>query len=165
GLNATMEGRFPDAVRSFQRALEISLRHDLPQHAAVAMSTLGYCLTLKGAKDEGRRLLEESLATLRALDCSFYEPALRLNLGFAELELGEPDRALHQGLTVLGLPTYRHEGKFARYLAGEACAQLGHEREAGEHFDLLQKTYYPQYPDLTEILLLYRTHRFLNWLA
>lgn len=166
GLNAMKEGRFPDAIRSFRHALAISLGQDLPQHAAIAMSTLGYCLSLMGARDEGRRLLEENLAALRGLDCSFYEPSLRLNLGFAALELKEPDRALHQGLIVLGLPAYRgDEGRFARYLVGEACAQQGHEREAGEHFDLLQKTYYPQYPDLTEILLLYRTHHFLNWLA
>ncbi|HYH46072.1 MAG TPA: hypothetical protein VEG34_10325, partial [Thermoanaerobaculia bacterium] len=68
GLNAVREGRLPDAIRSFRHA--ISLSHDLPQHAAIAMSTLGYCLSLKGARDEGRRLLEESLAALRALDCS-----------------------------------------------------------------------------------------------
>ncbi|HVG09272.1 MAG TPA: tetratricopeptide repeat protein [Thermoanaerobaculia bacterium] len=165
GLNAMKEGRLPDAIRSFRHALAISLGEDLPQHATIAMSTLGYCLSLRGARDEGRRLLEESLAALRGLECSFYEPSLRLNLGFAALEMGEPDRALHQGMTVLGLPSYRDEGRFARYLAGEACAQQGQEREAGEHFDLLQKTYYPQYPDLTQILLLYRTHRLLNWLA
>jgi tetratricopeptide (TPR) repeat protein len=168
GLLWLAEGRLSLARQCLEESLEIGLEGGQGQ-GAVALSTLGYCLSLTGESSRGMHLLEQSLATLGGPLSPLYEPSLHLNIGFACLELGDLDAAAHHGQMVLETQhregRIQEESKYARYLVGESLAQKGAAREAREHFELLRQEFYPEIPDLPDLLLACRTHSLVNWLA
>lgn len=163
-LMCLAESRFKDAVAHLRPALELDTALEL-SHTVMTKSTLGYCLSLQGHQDEGLKLLEEALDDMASLGCRVYEPVLRLNLGFSLLEGVDLDGAIAQGEVALKLLETHPEAKFAYYLLGEGHAQRGAGRKAEEYFEILQKTWYPQYPELARMLLACRTSPLLNWLA
>ena len=164
GLLCLAESRFKEAAAHLLQALELDTARELP-HTVMTKSSLGYCLALQGRQGEGLRLLEEALDEMADLGCRVYEPILRLNLGFSLLEGVDLDGAIAQGEAALKLLETHHEAKFAYYLLGEGHAQRGAKRQAEEYFEILQKTYYPQYPGLAQVLLACRTAPMVNWLA
>lgn len=167
GLIALSESRIEEARACLREALDLSAGQEHP-HRVITKGNLGYCLALQGRQQEGLHLIEEALDEMASFDCRVYEPSLRLNLGFALLEGGDSDGAISQGRTVLQLLEQQGsswEAKFAYYLLGEGHAQRGAERQAEEYFEILQKTYYPQYPGLAQVLLACRTAPMVNWLA
>ncbi len=168
GLLCVAEDRFDLAEDYLHESLKISVKDGTHPSALITICTLGYCLCLAGNMNESLWLLEEARETITAPGCKFYEPDVRLNLGFAYLEWGDLDDAIEQGqtaLTLLGERESSEAAKFGYYLTGEAHAQMGAEREAREYFGLLQKTFYPQYSDLADLLLSLRTSRWINWLG
>lgn len=169
GLLRMREGHLSLAAQYLRRSMESSVSVGEYRTALVTMSTLGYCLTLKGSLNEGLWMLEEAQETLTLPDWKVYEPAVRLNLGFSFLELGDLEESIEQGQAVLSAlekeGSCAVEEKFAYYLLGEAHAQKESDEEAKEYFDILQNAFYPQYPDLSETLLDVRTSRWLNWLG
>jgi tetratricopeptide (TPR) repeat protein len=166
GMLAMQEERPEQAAESFRRSLESSRRVGASPYILITASTLGYCLGLQERWNEGLSLLQESQQVLASTEVQLYVPAARLNLGFAFLEHGDFDQAVEQGRAVLdSLGERRDLAKHAHYLLGEAYAQQEHYGPAAEHFEILQKTWYPQHPDLLEVLLSFRTSRLLNWLS
>lgn len=168
GLISLAEYRLRTAAEHFRKSLDLSLRSGASAHAAMTMSTLGYDLSLAGSWTESLWMLEESLQALEGSAARIYEPSIRLNLGFSYLESGDYEDALQQGLAALDSSQERgasHEMKFASYLVGEAKARQGDSEGAEENFKFLQKTWYPEHPELTEVLLSIRTSRWLNWLG
>jgi tetratricopeptide (TPR) repeat protein len=168
GLLRMREGNLSLAAQYLQRSMEASISVGEYRTALVTMSTLGYCLSLKGSLNESLWMLEEAQETLTVPDWKVYEPAVRLNLGFSFLEMGDLDESIEQGqavLSALGEGSLAVEAKFAYYLLGEAHAQKESDEEAKACFDILQKTFYPQYPGISETLLDVRTSRWLNWLG
>lgn len=165
GLLEIDEGRLMDAREHFTIALEISVEEVANPHTFVSMTSLGACLTFLGRRSGSLWLLEESLAMATDLGSTFYEPALRLNLGFARLEWGDLDEAIAHGRSALDLLDGDDaEVKFALYLLGEAHARRGDRPEAERYLDSFQKTYYPDFPEVVPFLLAHPTHRFVNWL-
>jgi tetratricopeptide (TPR) repeat protein len=166
GLLTVQEGRLEPAVEIFRRSLESSGRIGASSYVLITASTLGYCLGLLERWAESLYFLEESQQALEEPGARLYAPAARLNLGFAFLEHEDFDQAIEQGEAVLTLMAGQQSFlKYAHYLLGEAHAQQGNPRLATEHFEILQKTWYPQHPDLPEVLLSFRTSRLLNWLS
>lgn len=166
GLLLLAESRLQSARPYLQEAVDLGFREDVPAQRLVAASTLGYCLSLGDAPGEAARLLERTSRDLERLPCPLYEPSVHLNLGYGWLELGDFESARHHGQQTLdhGSPE-RRDIKYAHYLLGEALARQGRHSEAREHFEILRRRFYPDLPDLTEILLACRTHSFVNWLA
>lgn len=166
GLLLLAESRLESARPYLEEALSLGFREDVPAQMLVAASTLGYCLSLGDAPGEAVRLLERTNQDLERLPCPLYEPAVHLNLGFGWLELGDFDSARHHGQLALdqGGPS-RRDAKHTHYLMGEALARQGHHSAAREHFEILRQRFYPNLPDLTDMLLACRTHFFVNWLA
>ncbi|HVR97643.1 MAG TPA: hypothetical protein VMW27_13575 [Thermoanaerobaculia bacterium] len=166
GLLLLAESRLQSAQPYLEEALDLGFREDVPAQMLVAASTLGYCLSLGDASGEAARLLERTDRDLERLPCPLYQPAVHLNLGFGWLELGNFDAALHHGRLALhqGSPI-RRDVKHTHYLLGEVFARKGDHQEAREHFEILRQKFYPNLPDFTELLLIGRTHHFVNWLA
>jgi tetratricopeptide (TPR) repeat protein len=168
GLLWTAESRLETARDCLRRSLELRIKREMSVHTLVTVSVYSYCAALLGGWAESFWLMEESLANLKTLSCGIYEPSIRLSLGFAHLELGESDEALDQGLMALeamqNLEIVSDE-KFARYLIGESLARKGNIQEALNHFEILQKNFFPQYPELPEALVAVRTSQWLNWLG
>ncbi len=168
GLLWAAESRLEAGRDCLRKSLELRVKREMSVHTLVTISTYSYCAALLGGWAESCWLLDESYAALEALSCGYYEPAIRLSLGFAHLELGERDEALDQGRQALevmqGLSLMTDE-KFARYLIGEALVRKGDIQEALGHFEILQKSYFPHFTDLPETLVAVRTSKWLNWLG
>ncbi len=168
GLIQLRDGRLRSGGERLRESLEISMKAGLYLHSLVTMSVLGYCFSLVGSANEGLWMLEEVEEALRSPGWKVYEPSVRLNLGYSYLEMGDLEDSIEQGRAALSALKDRPscgDARFAYYLLGEAHAQKAEDEEAMEYFDTLQKAFYPQYPDLSEILLDVRTSRWLNWLG
>jgi tetratricopeptide (TPR) repeat protein len=168
GLLWTAESRLETARDCLRKSLELRVKREMSVHTLVTVSVYSYCAALLGGWAESFWLMEESLASLETLPCGIYEPSIRLSLGFAHLELGETDEALDQGLRALEVLQdleIADDQKFARYLVGESLARKGDLREALNHFEILQRNFFPQYPELPEALVSVRTSQWLNWLG
>ncbi len=176
GIIEIEEGRPRRSLDRLREALDIGFGENAPSERMLALSLLGYVLTLTGNRHGAVEALEASENPpggepwpQREPGLPMYEPTLRLNLGFSYLEIGEPERALEHGRKALGslderLTVDLQHHKHALYLLGESHALRGELREARDHFQELQRKYYPQLPDLTELLIAFRTHGFLSWM-
>lgn len=177
GLIEIEEGQPRRCLDRLREALDVGFGENAPGERMLALSLLGYVLALTGNRQGAMQALEASESPLEGEPWSrqepgrsMYEPLVRLNLGFSYLEIGETERALQNGRKALGSldeqPSAdpQHHHKHALYLLGESHAQRGELREASEHFRELQRRYYPQLPDLTELLLTFRTHSLLSWM-
>jgi tetratricopeptide (TPR) repeat protein len=168
GLLWAAESRLENGRDCLRRSLELRVKREMSVHTLVTISVYSYCAALLGGWAESFWLMDESYAALDMLSCDFYEPAIRLSLGFAHLELGERDEALGQGRQALGAMydlNVTTEEKFAHYLIGESLARKGDFSGALDQFETLQKSFFPQYPDLPETLVAVRTSQWLNWLG
>jgi tetratricopeptide (TPR) repeat protein len=167
GLLEMHDGRLDDAGKSLRKSLELSTGVGEYRHSLMTMSTLGYCLSLKGALTESLWMLEEAEAALTTLGWKVYEPAVRLNLGYSFLEMGDLEESIEQGRAALKSMEGQgiEEERFAYYLLGEAHAQKEDQAGAKEYFNVLEKTFYPNYSGLAETLLKLRTSRWINWLG
>ena len=176
GLIELAEGQPRRSLDRLQEALDVGFGENAPGERMLALSLLGYVLILTGNSHGAVQALEASENPpggapwpLRGPGLPMYEPILRLNLGFSYLEIGELERALQNGRMALGSLDEQHSTdlqnhKHALYLLGESHAQRGELPEARARFQELQRKYYPQLPDLTELLLTVRTHGFVSWL-
>jgi tetratricopeptide (TPR) repeat protein len=167
GLSWAGAGRLESARDCLRRSLEIRSHQEMSAPALVTTSAYAYCAALLGNRSEGAWFLGEALEGMKHSPFGVYEPAIRLNLGFAHLEWGENDEALEQGRAALQIleDLKSSDEKFARYLIGEALAQQGAEEEALHHFEILQKAFYPEHPGLAQVMLAVRTSRWMNWLG
>ncbi len=159
------ESRLQLAQRSIEASIELLDERSEARNHALETSTLGYCLALLGQHSRALALLETSTARIAGVGCRLYEPAARLNFGFALLEMEDFERAHRQAERALRLPCGRLDRKYALYLSGEASSILGRTGAAGERFGLLQEEFYPQIPNLAAELTANRTHGFISWLA
>lgn len=173
GVLEIEEGSPRRSLERLQEALDVGFGEDTPGERMLALSLLGYVLILTGNRRGALQALAASEnppgGASRQEPGPMYEPLVRLNLGFSYLEIGEIERALANGQKALGSldeqrSTDPQHYKHALYLLGESHAQRGDLQEARERFQELQRSYYPQLPDLTELLLNVRTHGFLSWL-
>lgn len=166
GLLALGDSRLEEAHENLSRSLEVSRRIGAAPVILITMSTLGYCQSLMGRWKESLGFLEESRRMLGEDGPRLYAPSARINLGFAFLEHEALEQTIEQGESVLtSLDGSEDLAKYAHFFLGEAYARRGSRGLAAEHFEILQKTWYPQYPDLLEVLLSFRNSRLLNWLA
>lgn len=159
------ESRLQQAQRSIETSIELLDERSERRNHALETSTLGYCLALLGKKRRALALLESSTAAIADLACRLYEPAARLNFGFALLEMDELESAHRQAERALGLPCSPGDRKYALYLSGETASMLGQLDTAQEQFGQLQEEFYPQLPDLACELASNHTHGFISWLA
>lgn len=168
GLLWTAESRLEAGRDCLRKSLELRVKREMSVHTLVTISVYSYCAALLGGWAESFWLMDESYVALETLSCGFYEPSIRLSLGFAHLELGERDEALDQGRQALGVMQdlqVTTDEKFAHYLIGESLARKGDLSGALDQFDTLQKNFFPQYPELPETLVSVRTSQWLNWLG
>lgn len=168
GLMQLRDGRLNLAEEHLRASLGISMKAGLYLHSLITMSALGYGLSLAGSPHGSLWMLEEVEAALGTPGWKLYEPSVRLNLGFSYLETGDFEESIEQGRAALA--SMERQGlladkKFAYYLLGEGHARKESGEEAKAWFDILQQSFYPQYPELAETLLDVRTSRWLNWLG
>ncbi len=157
--------RLQPAQRSIEDSIELLDRRGDAQNYALENSTLGYCLMLMGQPVRALTLLEASLRAITGAGSRLYEPAARLNLGFALLEAEDFEGAHLQAEDALALPCGPLDRKYALYLAGETANYLGEFDLAGDRFRRLQEEFFPEMPSLAGELLANPIHGAISWLA
>jgi tetratricopeptide (TPR) repeat protein len=158
------QSHLADAEREYERALAL-LPADAGVPRAQVLGNLGYCHVLGGRMGTGYRLLYQALRCFLRAGAERAAIVARLDLCFAHLETGRLRDARRHGLAALRLAEEigHPDGlKNALYLLGEEASLRGDVDEAAAHYRRLQKTFYPDNPDLTRFLLSVDVRRMIN---
>ncbi len=146
---------FEDAGSNFAQALAL-----LPPEATISrlgiLGNLGYCHVLQGRKQEGLRLLYESLRGLRRAQGFESLMIAHLDLSYALLEIDRPSHALkhaQKGLELADLHGYPDVKRNALYLVGQAFQQSGSAERAAGTFQRLQTEFFPASPEVSRFLM------------
>ncbi|HZF13957.1 MAG TPA: tetratricopeptide repeat protein [Thermoanaerobaculia bacterium] len=149
------ESFFEEACREYEEALQ-QLPVEPSVRRALILDNLGYSYFVQDRRNEGLRLLFQSLRMLRRFGASRYEIFPRLSLCFAYLEIGRYERAIRYGRRALRAAEALQDCesiKNALYLLGEA-ANLSNDTDGAElYFRRLQRDYYPEADYLPDFLL------------
>lgn len=146
---------FEQAADEYRRALEL-LSDEPSVMRALVMVNLGYCLMMMGKIRKGVRLSFQSLRWFRRFGARLYEAWPHLDLCYAYLELGRLRRAREHGRRALAIGQETGESgriKTALYLLGDTERTAGDLEAAWEHFAELQESFYPDSPQVAELMI------------
>ncbi|QQR75200.1 MAG: hypothetical protein IPJ17_06390 [Holophagales bacterium] len=149
------ENQITEAATQYERALAV-IGERSPLRRAVSLYNLGYCRVALGSARDGLRLLLASQRALRSLGAERHQVLCGLDLAFAWLEAGRPDRATRHASRSRQLATRLGEteaSKNATYLLGRAAQARGDEASARLFFRQLQSEFFPDAEYLSELLI------------
>lgn len=137
---------------------------------ALVRVTAGYCLSILERLPEAFTHLHRSLRTFRRLRNKSWERLsdVRIALCYAYIEAGRLDHAARHGNVALDAARDAEDSdrlKKALYLLGEVEKQRGDTRGAFQLFSRLQHVFFPDHPQLVDLLMQAQTHRLVNLLA
>lgn len=166
GVTMVADSQFESAVQTFEEALNaldtVSTSNDLVTSFETAVTAnLGGAKILGGDVDEGIHMVETVIdqlddATWRAEAC------LDLCVGYVESE--DYDTAEDLAREALSLASIRRQIRNANHLLGEICVRTGRYDEAGVYFDIVAG-FYPQYPNVKQLLTEVNLCSVVNWKA
>lgn len=146
---------FDSALEAYLQAETLVAGEETGRHATF-LANIGYCHLLQGRLDDGFRREFESLRMARRCGARLAESLPRLCLSFAHLLANRPGHALRHANGALELAEEQgdHETvKYALLLLGEGYKKGGRTAPARECFQLLQRTFYPDMPEVPPMLL------------
>ncbi len=158
------ESRFAEATEHFEKALALlpptpSLRR------ALALDNVGYCYVIQGRRKRGFRALFQSLRMLGRLGATSFEAGPRGSLSFAYIEVGKYRAAIRHGARALAIAEQAGNQEWVKnclFLLGEAAKLQGEQFAAYDYFTRLQETYYPEAPQLPQMLLFLDVRKMIN---
>jgi len=163
--NTLLAESFVDKAQAeYEEALRCMPSDPNPARARI-LDNLGYCCILQGRHQEGFSHLYESLRILNRFGAERYQISTRLDLCFAHLEVGRYRDALRHGAAALELAEKMDEPqsiKNALYLLGEVAHLKGDMDEAHDHFERLQRTFFPEASYLPGFLLAVDVRKLVN---
>ena len=146
---------FAEAAREYRRALEL-----LPAERSVprglVMVNLAYCQMMLGRLRQGMGMSFRALRWFRHFGTRLYETWPHLDLCYAYLELGRLERARQHGLLALEVAEETGEAeclKNALFLLGETESTEGDLDAAYDYISRLQESFYPDSPQVVELML------------
>ncbi len=155
---------FSQAKSEFEQAL--SLTSGEPSIArGVILDNLGYCQVVLGAKKSGFRHLFASLRMLRKAAIQVYEASTLLSLSFAYLQIDRHREAIRHARRALEISEQGKDTlclKYALFLLGEGEKKNGNPLAARYYFHRLQENYYPDSPEVPDLLLLLDVQQLIN---
>lgn len=158
------ESLFEEACAEYEGALRLMPSQPTIGRAQI-LDNLGYCRVIQGRHREGFRLLFDSVRTLRRFSAERFLARPLLSLCYAHLDLARHHDALRHGRRALELAMRfgDHDSvKNAHYLLGETYNQLGEDDAARGFFLRLQERYYPQAPNVPELLMAIDVRTLIN---
>mgnify|MGYP002621775385 CR=1 FL=1 len=158
------ESSFEDACAEYEGALRL-MPADPSLARAQILDNLGYCRIVQGRHQEGFRLLFQSVRGVRRFGSERYLARPLLSLCYAHLDVGRLRDALRHGRAALELAMRfgDHDSvKNAHYLLGEIYNQMGDENNARGYFLRLQQRYYPEAPNVPELLMAVDVRTLIN---
>lgn len=156
---------FAAAKAELSRALELLPDETLNLRRAFVLDNLGYCYVVQGHYRRGFTALFESLRICRRLGARRYEVDARLSLAFAYLQLGRLRATTRHARTSLAICEEtgdRPNTKHALFLLGEAEKLSGNPLAARHYFLRLQQEYYPEAPQVPDLLLFLDVQQLIN---
>ena len=162
GSICVLDSRTEEAIGFFERAL--AMLGDQPGRelsVAIARQNLGYSLLITGEPARGVELIHDALSRMEALGADGFYPESHIDLCYGYLELEQLEMARHYGELGLAHAVEDRQIRNAHYLLGEVLYKLGRSEEARAHFEALAR-YYPDFPNLTNLLLAFDLRRMVN---
>ncbi|MCA1734191.1 MAG: tetratricopeptide repeat protein, partial [Acidobacteria bacterium] len=162
GNICVLDSRTEEAIGFFERALEILVGQ--PGHElgiAITLQNLGYSRMISGEPARGVELIHEALARMESLGADGFYPESHIDLCYGYLELEKLDQARYYGELGLAHALEDRQIRNAHYLLGEVLFKLGRSEEARGHFEALAR-FYPDFPNLTNLLLAFDLRRMVN---
>lgn len=162
GSICVLDSRTEEAIGYFEQALEIlSGQPGAELSHAIALQNLGYSRMISGEPARGVELIHQALGHLEALGADGFYPESHIDLCYGYLELDELEKARHFGELGLAHATESRQIRNAHYLLGEVLYKLGETELAREQFHSLAR-YYPEFANLTNLLLAVDLRRMVN---
>ena len=131
----------------------------------ICLDNLGYCYTIWGRYGKAFGALFEALRILRKNGARALEANTLLSLAFAYLQMGRFDRALRHGRKSLVMAEECEDHmvvKYCLFVLGEAEKLSGNPLAAREHFLRLEKQFYPENPNVSDLLLVLNVQNLIN---
>ncbi len=149
------DSRFEQAAAEYRQALEL-LSEEPNVLRAMVLANLGYCQMMLGELRAGVSLSFKALRWFRRFGARLYEIWPHLDLCYAYLELGRLRRAREHGRRALAYAEQTGEVgriKTALFLLGETERCAGDLEAAWEHISRLQESFYPDSPQVADLML------------
>lgn len=131
----------------------------------ICLDNLGYCYTIWGRYGKAFGALFEALRILRKQGARALEANTLLSLAFAYLQMGRFDRALRHARKSLGMAEECEDHmvvKYCLFVLGEAEKLSGNPLAAREHFLRLEEQFYPDNPNVADLLLVLNVQNLIN---
>ncbi len=158
---------FEEACTHYGQALEL-LPEDYHLDRALLWSNTGYCQVVLGHYNRGLKYLSRSLQLVRRKCAATWERFPCLGLSYAYLELARLDQARTHGGRALRqseLAESPEQIKNSLYLLGETEKLAGNEWQAWQYFRRLQGEFYPDQPEITDLLMATDIRKLVNLMA
>jgi tetratricopeptide (TPR) repeat protein len=164
GIVLTIESRFGTAIETYDEALAALARvegrmDEVTRARRLVVGGLGGAKVLAGEHTEGIHLL---LGILPELTNDYYRAEALLDVCYGYLELERLEEAEYMGLEALDLAMESRQTRNANHLLGEIMVRSKRFEEADRYFSVVAG-FYPQYPNVKELLLAVDLSSVVNW--
>lgn len=136
-------------------------REDVQSFRPVILGNIGGVKVVNGETKDGVRILEQALPFLDE-DYLIAEAMLDLCLGYSDLEEYETAEAF--GRRALELATMPRQIRNGNHLMARIALNTGREGEAAQFCDVVA-SFYPEFPNVKELLLTVDLGKVVNWKA
>ncbi|MFN2238189.1 MAG: hypothetical protein ABR524_02245 [Thermoanaerobaculia bacterium] len=162
GTACILDSRTEEAIGYFELVLEIlESQPEAELSQAIALQNLGYSRMISGEPARGVELIHEALRHMEAIGADGFYPESHIDLCYGYLELEELEKARHYGELGLAHAIEDRQIRNAHYLLGEVLFKLDRSEEARGHFEALAR-FYPDFPNLTNLLQAFDLRRMVN---
>ncbi len=158
------ESYFNEAITEYRQALEL-LGEELSVIRVGLLNNLAYAKIVVGRPKEAFRLLFTCLRWYRRSGARLYEPWPHLDLCYAYLEIGRLRWAWSHGRKAMQLAEAvgdQNAVKLALFLLGSVEKAGGDLGAAYDHYQRLQREFYPEVANLPEMMLVYDARKVVN---
>jgi len=163
GNICVFESKNAEAIEHYREVLKLTGTSDeYLLSRAFARQNLGYCLLLEGESEEGVSLIHQAIDEMNASGAAGYCAESYIDLCYGYLELDRLEEARHFGTLGLEQASEDRQVRNAHYLLGEVAYKLGEHEQAMSHFERLG-TYYPDFPNLKNILMALDLRKVVNF--
>lgn len=155
---------FEAALEEFERALAVMPTEPSAKRAS-CLDNRGYCYIACSQLRKGFRDLFASIRMSRRVGALVFEADARLSLAYTYLQEGLFKRALHHARRSLALAEgagQRSTLKYGLFVLGEAEKLAGNPFAARQHFYRLQEEFYPEAPNVPDLLLFLNVQSVVN---
>ncbi len=155
---------FEPALAEFELAVK-AISGEPSAKLASYLDNRGYCYVVCEQVRKGFRDLFASVRLSHRLGATVFEADARLSLAYAYLQEGIYGRSLHHARRSLELADQAEQQstvKYALFVLGEAEKLAGNPFAARRHFCRLQEEFYPEAPNVPDLLLFLNVQSVIN---